>query len=342
MLFLTEPHVESVLGYADMLELIDLIEGAYRLKKSGKVSLSPRVTMQYPPQDGYYTDSCIRLLQAFIPEYDSAAVLAFATYHRERLGTGAGPRVLDYVVSDEVELYWRYQNHMELAAIMSARRIWDVRTAAPTGVATRWMARPDSKVLGIIGSGRLSTWQVKAVCDVRPIQEVRIYSRTRGNRESVAERLRGIVPAQVHAVESARAAVDGADVVVTVTNANQPVIDYGWLRPGAHVNVIARGECDERTLVAAEAIACSWREQIVRDEPDFRPVPDLIRSGRVPEEKFRDLDEYIESGFLDKRDPAAVTVFLSQGIGLWDAAATALVYRRARERNLGVELSLHG
>jgi ornithine cyclodeaminase/alanine dehydrogenase-like protein (mu-crystallin family) len=166
----------------------------------------------------------------------------------------------------------------------------------------------------------------------------------RGGADLLPADLNGRLPGRpaVRAVDSARAAVEDADIVITVTNANTPVLDGAWLRPGTHVNVIARGESDETTILRAGRIACSWREQILRDTPDFRPVPQLIQRGAVPESAFLDLYDVVVDPALRRPGPETITAFLSQGVGLWDAALGGWVYERAIARKVGQELSLAG
>ena len=341
-LFLTERDVQALVGWDDMPEAIDRIEHAYREKAAGRATCFPRATVQYPPEHGYYTDVTIRILPGIVPALDSAAVRIYANHHGRPVAE-RGPRVLDFVMADELLLYWRYSEGMRLAAIMADYWLMNIRTAAPTGVATRWLARNDARVLGVIGAGRHAPWQALAVCCVRPIEEVRIYSPS-ARRERTAADLNGRLPGRpsVRAVDSARAAVEDADIVITVTNANTPVLDGAWLRPGTHVNVIARGESDETTILRAGRIACSWREQILRDTPDFRPVPQLIQRGAVPESAFLDLYDVVVDPALRRPGPETITAFLSQGVGLWDAALGGWVYERAIARKVGQELSLAG
>ncbi|MBI1735176.1 MAG: ornithine cyclodeaminase family protein [Candidatus Rokubacteria bacterium] len=340
--FLTEADVQSLVGWDDMAEAIDVVERAYREKAAGRATCYPRATVQYPPEDGYYTDVTIRILPGIVPALDSAALRVYANHH-ERPVAERGPRVLDFVMADELLLYWRYGEGMRLAAIMADYWLMNIRTAAPTGVATRTLAREDSRVLGMIGAGRHAPWQALAVCAVRPIEEVRIFSPS-ARRERTAADLAGRLPGRpvVRAVDSAREAVEGADVVITVTNANRPVLDGAWLAPGAHVNVIARGEIDEATILRAERITCSWREQILRDTPDFRPVPQLIARGAIAESAFLDLWDAVADPARRRPRRDALTLFLSQGVGLWDAALGGWVYDRAVARGVGRMLSLAG
>lgn len=337
-LLLKETEVEQVLGFDDLPEAIRRIETAYRQKAAGQATVHPRVTVQYPPGEGYYNGNCLRLLVGMLPEMDSVALRAYPHF-REHEVAERGPRVLDRTTGQEILAYYRYKHKMQLTALMSHYRIMNVRTAAPTGLATSLLARPDSHVLGVIGAGRHAAWQIAAVCAVRPIKEVRITCLTAEHRERLAEELVTRLAVPVRAVASNEAAVAGADVVITVTNANQPVIDGGWLSPGAHVNVIARGECDEATILRADRIACSWREQILRDTPEFRPVGDMLRQGKISEERFHDLDEFILNPLLGRQDDNEITLFLSQGVGIWDAAVAGWVYQRAVSHGLGTEFS---
>ena len=340
-LLLTEEDVRALVGWDDMPEAIDVVERAYREKAAGRATCFPRATVQYPPDDGYYTDVTIRILPGIVPALGSAAMRVYANHHTAPVHD-TGPRVLDYVMGEELLLYWRYSERMRLAAIMADWWLMNIRTAAPTGVATRVHARPDAAVLGVIGAGRHAPWQAQAVCAVRRIREVRIFSPTPARREATAHDLeaRLIGGPAVRSVDSARAAVEGADVVVTVTNANRPVMEAAWLAPGAHVNVVARGEIDEATVLRAAAISCSWREQILHDTPDFRPVPDLIKRGAIAEDRFRDLFEFVVAPPTARPDADAITLFLSQGVGLWDAALGGWVYDRAVARGTGRDWSL--
>ena len=332
----TEADVAAVLGPADMGEVVDVIEAAYREKAAGRATLHPRQTIQYPPEDGYYTDSALRILSGFLPELDSAALRIYPISHDQPV-TETGPRVLDYTMKQELLVYYRYGRKMELAGIIADHLIMNARTAAPTGVASRVLGRPESRVHGVIGSGRHAPWQIRAVSSVLPIEEVRIFSRTPANRARLAALLDEELDSEVVAVDSAEEAVSGADVVTTVTNANSPVIDGNWLAPGTHVNIIARGEVDERTVERADGVWCSWREQILRDVPDFRPIPQMISAGKLDEEEVYDLDSAVV-GETGRKNADEITLFLSQGVGIWDAAVASWIFRRLVEAGRGAWL----
>jgi len=131
-LCLTEWDVQQVVGWDDMPAAIDVIERAYREKAAGRATCFPRATIQYPPDDGYYSDVTIRVLPGIVPALDSAAIRVYANHHRTPVRE-TGPRVLDYTIGDEVLLYWRYSERMRLAAIMGNYWLMNTRTAAIIG-----------------------------------------------------------------------------------------------------------------------------------------------------------------------------------------------------------------
>jgi ornithine cyclodeaminase/alanine dehydrogenase-like protein (mu-crystallin family) len=339
MLVLTEDDVAAAVGLDDMAAAVDVIERAYRQKARGEASLARRLTVEYPPGQGYYSDAALRALVGIVPEMDAAAMRIYPVSHSARVEYD-GPRALDYTMGEEAVLYYRYSRQMELAALMAGYHFQNVRTAAPTGVATRWLAREDSEVLGVVGAGRHALWQAAAVCAVRPIREVRVYSPTADHRAAVARGLRERLGVDAGAADSAQAAVSGADVVITVTNANRPVISAEWLDDGTHVNVIARGEIDRATVLRASRRFCSWREQILNDTPGFLPISEMVAANELDPETVRDLDEVIAGSRPGRESDAELTLFLSQGVGIWDAAIAAWTYERAVERDLGSELHL--
>lgn len=334
-LLLNEREMERLVDVKDMPEAIELMKQAYVEWHRNEASVHKRVTLQYPPRDGYYTGSAIRILSGMVPALDSAGVRIYPFAH-DRPIHESGPRILDFEAGQELLLYYRYSRRLELASIMADYRLMNVRTSAPTGFATDVLARSNSRVLGVIGAGRHSPWQALAVCSIRPIEEVRIFSPTRERRERTAKVLDSWVGAEVRAVDSAEHAVREADVVTTVTNANKPVISGDWLSPGTHVNVVARGEIDERTVLRADHISCSWRDQILNDTPEFLPVSRLIREGGIAENRFHDLHELLDDSSEGRQSDEDITLFLSQGVGLWDAALATLVYDRAVRQGLGI------
>jgi len=204
----------------------------------------------------------------------------------------------------------------EPLCVMDGRLITEMRTAAASAVATRALAKTDAQVLAILGTGVQARAHVEALRLVRQFREIRIWGRTAENVERCAEEVGAV------ATGSAQEAVEGADVVVTVTSSAEPILRGAWLEAHTHVNAVGWAgptgrELDDDVVRDAFIVADS-REAVMKEAGDI-----LIPGVGVDAE----LGEVL-AGTL----PVPVgkrTVFESVGIAVEDVAAANLVYRRA-------------
>lgn len=202
----------------------------------------------------------------------------------------------------------------EPLAVLDGRLITEMRTAAVSAVATRALARPDARILAILGSGVQARSHVEALRLVRAFEEVRIWSRDGEHARALAAEIGG------RAMEAADA-VREADVVVTATAATAPILAGAWLKPGAHVNAVGWAgpngrELDDAAMRDSVVIADS-REGVVRESGDV-----LLSGAKIHAE----LGEIL-AGTVTVPE-AKTTVFESVGMAVEDVAAAALVYER--------------
>lgn len=224
----------------------------------------------------------------------------------------------------------------ELLAIIEADRLGRLRTGAATGLATRYLARPDTRVVGMIGAGRQAATQLMAVCAVRPIAEARVYSPTPERRAAFAHRMRETLGIPVQAVERPEAAVEGADILITITSAREPVLRGAWLRPGVHLNAagsnaLLRRELDEEAIARADLIVIDSRAQGQIEAGDFL---EPLERGRLQWERVYELRDVV-AGRVGRAHPEQITLFKSLGIALEDIAVAAVAYERARAQGVG-------
>lgn len=207
----------------------------------------------------------------------------------------------------------------ELLATLEGRLITEMRTAAVSAVATKYLARPDASVLGILGTGAQASSHLPALQTVGKFRDVRVWSPT--NASSFAERF------GVRAAASAEETVRGADVVVVATGSRVPVLSGRWLSPGVHINAVGAvrpewRELDDEALHRARLYVDS-RESALRESGD------VIAAGRV----FAEIGEVIGGvrPGLGARDE--VTLFKSVGLAVEDVVTADLVYRKAIARS---------
>jgi ornithine cyclodeaminase/alanine dehydrogenase-like protein (mu-crystallin family) len=220
-------------------------------------------------------------------------------------------------------------------AVMNASAITAIRTAAVTAVATRLLARDETRKLAILGSGVQARAHLESMPAVRSFETVVLYSPTAGHVAALAEEF------GVDAAASAEEAVRDADVVVTATNAAEPVLERSWLKEGAHLNAVGgrppqMTELDPETLAAA-ALFVDRRESAENEAGDYRHA---LEEGAIgPDHIKAEIGEVLIGAKPGREDDEQLTMFRSLGLAVEDLAAAEYVVQRARETGAGVEVS---
>ena len=225
----------------------------------------------------------------------------------------------------------------KLKAMIEADLFGQLRTGAASGLATKLMANPEARTLGVIGTGRQSRTQAVAVCAVRPIKRVNVFARTPESRESYARSLEKELGIEVRPAPSAQACVAEADVVVTITKSAEPVCRAAWLAKGAHVNVAGanagdRREVDGETVLRAAVKVTDHLEQAKIEAGELR---DLVAAEQLAWSEVHELGEVVTGKVKGRNSPSDLTLFKSLGIALEDVAFGELVYQRALAAGVG-------
>src|SRR5262249_32147416 len=141
---------------------------------------------------------------------------------------------------------------------------------ATTGVAHRALAKKDTKVVGIFGSGNEARTNLEAICRVRSVQQVKAYSPTKEHRDRFAREMTELLRIDVQATSSPETVVNGSDIVMCATNSSQPVFDGNWLEPGQLVTTLAntdgvhrRSEADAVTMIRSDFIVLNSKETAI-------------------------------------------------------------------------------
>jgi ornithine cyclodeaminase/alanine dehydrogenase-like protein (mu-crystallin family) len=315
-LHISEAEVRSVLTMAIALEAV---EESLRKQSRGEVIVQPRRRFELPK--GFY-------------HYMAAADYA---------GGFVAEKQYIYVAGKIRFLVLLYEMATgDLVAQIEADYMGQLRTGAASGVATKVMARRDSQIAAIIGTGGQARTQLEAVAGVRKLELARAYGRDVSRREKfcseMAERLR--IP--VYAAGSAAQALEGADIVCTATTASHPVVTGSDIAAGMHINAIGvnhahKHELDEAVVGRAEIIAVDSIEQSRQE------AGDLIMAFGQDESKWssaKKLADIVDGKVPGRTNDAAVTLFKSNGIASWDLAVAVRVLALARENGLGRKLPL--
>ncbi len=228
-----------------------------------------------------------------------------------------------------------------LRAVLEAGRLGELRTGAASGVSSKYLARPDSRVVGLIGSGRQARTQLEALDAVHNLAEVRVSSRTPANVQAFIDEMRPRTAADLIAASTPADAARGADVVVTATSAAAPVLRGDDLAPGMHV--IAMGT-NHPSHAEVDPAAVARADRVFVDDLDGAQVEcgDLIaaaQAGLFQWGQAAELGRVVAGRMAGRTSAEDVTLFESQGIALWDIALAQAVVERAEASGRGVTLS---
>jgi ornithine cyclodeaminase/alanine dehydrogenase-like protein (mu-crystallin family) len=228
----------------------------------------------------------------------------------------------------------------ELCAVVQVFAMGALRTGAASGIATKYLANPDAAVLGVLGSGRQAHTQVDAVCAVRPIREIRVWSPRAASREAFCADVKNVNKINAMPVDSQEAAVRGADVLITATTSTSPVVQGAWLKRGVHINAIGanfehRRELDSATVAAAKFIATDDTEQVRYESTDLA-VP--VSEGLLSWDQVHSLGDVVAGKIKGRNTHDDVTLFKSLGVAIEDVALAARAYEKALKLGVGMTL----
>lgn len=228
----------------------------------------------------------------------------------------------------------------DLAALIEADYMGQLRTGAASGVATKYLARENSRVAAIIGTGGQARTQLEAIAAVRKLRSARVYGRDAAKREKFSKEMSEKLGFTVESASSSSEAVHGADILCTATTAANPVVSGADLAPGVHMNAIGANHAHKREL---DAEAVESADVIVVDsiEQSRQEAGDLILAFQGDEVCWtgvKKLSEVVAGKAPGRTSDAEVTLFKSNGIASWDLAVAMKVYALAKEKKLGREL----
>ena len=315
-LFLTENDVKTVLT-ADMA--MAAVESAHRDLALGQAIDTPRARSRLP-------QTVLHILQGALP---AQGVIGYKAYTSNR----SGNRFL-------VHLFDAASGH--LLAVVEADYLGMMRTGAASGVAAKWLARPNSTVAGVFGAGWQAEGHVRAICATLPLERVKVFSRHSERLASFCARLAAETGVEIVPAASAEDTVRGSDLIGTVTTAAQPLFDAEWLEEGVHINAagsnaLIRQELSEAAVRRCHLVTVDAVPTALAEAGDLLS---LLEKGRLQARQLVELGEVITGRHAGRRSAVEITLFESQGMAIQDLAVALRVLEAAKERGLGCELPM--
>ncbi|MEO7086385.1 MAG: ornithine cyclodeaminase family protein [Gemmatimonadaceae bacterium] len=231
-----------------------------------------------------------------------------------------------------------------LSAILDATSITTTRTAAVSAVATRALSRPESSTLAIIGSGVQALAHLEAVCAVRPITTLHVWSRNAAHAEALAQIGRDRFHLDASASPSGEDAARGADIICCATSATTPVLFGEWVAPGTHVNAVGVSQPHAQELdmdvVVRSRLYVDRRESALKEAGD---ILQPLNAGLIgPNHIVAELGELLLDPSLGRRNQTEITLFKSLGLAVEDLATASHVLAEAERTGAGTRVELGG
>ncbi len=229
-------------------------------------------------------------------------------------------------------------NHGRLLALIDAQEITAVRTAAVSGVATQVLARDDAVDLALIGCGVQAHTHLNAMRIARDIRRVRVWSRTPERAKSFAESSED----HIEVMSTVQEAVEGADLICTLTGSQKPILEGTWVSPGAHINAVGASSPTGRELdtdlVKRAEFFVDRRESTFHESGDFL-IPK--NEGEITDEHIRgELGELLLGEVEGRKTDEDITLFKSLGLAVEDVAAAHYVFQKAMDSGEGIWVEL--
>jgi ornithine cyclodeaminase/alanine dehydrogenase-like protein (mu-crystallin family) len=224
-----------------------------------------------------------------------------------------------------------------LLALIQADHLGQMRTGAASGIATKYMARPDATEVGLFGSGKQARTQVLAVCKVRKINRVQVFSPNEEHRRRFAAEMSKECQTEIVPANRPELAAQDKDIIITATDSREPVLQGQWISQGAHLNAIGSNFSVKAELDATALRRCN---SIVVDSKDQARIEagDLLQwqeDGSFRWADVRELGQLIVGRYTARRQPQDVTLFKSLGIAVEDVAVASKVYAKAVAEGVG-------
>ncbi len=315
MLILTEADLRRCVKLD--ASVVDCVEGAFAALATKAVVMPPILRLDIPEHRGE-----VDVKTAYVPGLDGFALkVSPGFFDNPKLGLSSlnGLMILFSAKTGLVE-----------ALLLDNGYLTDIRTAAAGAVAAKHLSRPDAATAAIFGAGVQARLQLQALTLVRPIRRARLWARDRARAEAAASELSAVLGLSVTAEPDPQRACAEADIIVTTTPAEQPILMSDWIRPGQHVTAMGSDSEHKSEIEPALAARATYVADSLKQTRRLGELHHAIRAGLVPADKvFAELGQVIAGQVAGRRSAEDVTLCDLTGTGVQDTAIATLAHARA-------------
>jgi len=313
-LILTQEEVKNLLTMKDAL---DAVEHAFRMHGLNAVQMPAKIYLEFERGD-------LRAMPAYL---DGKAGVKWVNSHPDNSSVGL-PTVMALLIYNDPETGFPL-------AVMDATHITNVRTGAAGGIASKYLARQKSKVIGFVGCGVQAYTQLLAHKEIFDIKDVKCFDIKEESSRKFVEFCEKIgVHAEIFEIEE----VCNCDILITTTPSRKPIVKREWITDGTHINAIGadapgKQELDPEIMKAARVYVDDRNQAFHSGEVN---VP--LSMGVIREEDIVGTIGEVITGKVEGRKGDEITVFDSTGLAIQDIATASIVFQRATEKNIGTRI----
>ncbi len=327
VLVLSRQDLETVLT---MKDTVDIVEEGFRQLNTNNVIMPQRPVVSVKEHQGLFL---------VMPAYISGDMNVFSnkivTVYPNNPERYQLPTILASISLHDVKTG-------ALISVMDGAFITAMRTGAVSGVASKYLARKDSKTVGVLGAGVQARTQLEAVCEVLNIQSAKAYDLDRERIQHFCQAMEEKLNIRMEPCGKSESVVGGSDVVILATSSKTPVLDGNWLDDGTHINAIGSHTPTTRELddvsVQRSKIVVDMKEAALSEAGDLL-IP--IKNGALsPDDVYAELGELVTGKKKGRTSDREITLFKSVGLAVQDASAAFKAYNLAKDRGLGKTVSI--
>lgn len=317
---------QEVKQWLSMNECMDVMAQTLKMLNRGKALNPLRHAMWLPDKSGL-----IGMMPAYLQDSGVMGLKAISVF--------PGNHTTDYDSHQGTVMLFETKNG-RLLAMMDAGKITAIRTAAVSGVATRMLARDDAAELALLGSGVQAQAHLEAMQVARKISGVRVWSQHFEHAQKFSDQASAAATISVKAFDTVKAAVDGADIICTVTSATEPVLFGDWISPGTHINAVGSSVAFARELDTAAVV--NAKLFVDRKESTLNEAGDFLypkKEGAIDDSHIRgEIGDILLGRVGGRAASEEITLFKSLGLAAEDVAAAHHIYQKLLKQNEGTWL----
>jgi len=323
LLWLSEDDVKSVLNMDDTIKAV---ENAFRDHGLGKTQMPPKSYLYFTKYDGD-----LRTMPACMENLNAAGV-KIVNVHPKNSGIGL-PTVMALLVLNSPETG-------APIAVMGGTFLTSMRTGAAGAIAAKYLARPESKAVGMIGAGAQARTQLLAISRIFKVEKVIVSNRSIESSKAFVKDAQTFLKCDYHTTVNRQEACD-CDILITTTPVRSPIVKDAWVKPGTHINAIgadAKGKQElESSLTKRAKVVVDDMTQAAHSGEVNVPISEGVLK---PEEIYAQIGEIVAGLKPSRTSDDEITIFDSTGLAIQDVSTGTTVYKRALELGKGLRLTL--